>query len=221
MADIIPSMSGSDQPLLEIRPDGALAMLVLGHGAGSPMTAPLLAGFCEAIGDLGVATLRFDFPYMRAGRRAPDRAPVLIASYREAFDAALRRAEGLPVLAGGRSMGGRMASMAVAVGMPAAGLVFLAYPLHPPGKPERIRDEHLYGIGVPMLFVQGGHDPFARPDLLAAVLERLGSRAEHVSIEGGDHAFKVAGGPRDPRLIGAALAAPVAGFVHRVVPGRG
>jgi predicted alpha/beta-hydrolase family hydrolase len=220
MADIIPSMTGSDQ-LLEISPDGAVAMLVLGHGAGSPMTAPLLTGFCEAIGELGVATLRFDFPYMRAGRRVPDSAPVLISSYREAFDAAVQRAEGLPVLAGGRSLGGRMASMAVADGMPAAGLVFLSYPLHPPGKPERIRDAHLYGIDVPMLFVQGSHDPFAQPDLLAAVLERLGSLAQLVSIEGGDHAFKVAGGRRDPRLIGAALAAPVAEFVRRVVPGRG
>jgi predicted alpha/beta-hydrolase family hydrolase len=221
MADIIPSMAGSDQPLLEIGPNGAIATLVLGHGAGSPMTAPLLNGFCEAIGELGVATVRFDFPYMRAGRRAPDRAPVLIASYREAFDAAVQRAEGRPVLAGGRSMGGRMASMAVADGMPAAGLVFLAYPLHPPGRPERIRDAHLYGIGVPMLFVQGSHDPFAQPDLLAAVLERLGSRAELVSIDGGDHAFKVARGQRDPRLIGGALAAPVAEFVRRSVLGRG
>jgi uncharacterized protein len=146
---------------------------------------------------------------------------VLIASYREAFDAAVKRAQGLPVLAGGRSMGGRMASMAVAEGMPATGLVFLAYPLHPPGRPERIRDEHLYGISVPMLFVQGSHDAFARPDLLAAVLKRLGPWAELVSIEGGDHGFKVAGGQRDPRLIGAALAAPVAEFVRRLVPGRG
>ena len=169
---------------------------------------------------MGIATLRFDFPYMREGRRAPDRAAVLVEEYTAAFAEAQARADGLPVLAGGRSMGGRMASMAVAEGMPAAGLVFLAYPLHPPGRPERIRDEHLYGIRVPMLFVQGTRDAFAQPDLLAGVLERLGARAELVAIEGGDHGFKVAGGQRDPRLIGASLAAPVAAFVRRVVAGR-
>ena len=99
--------------------------------------------------------LRFDFPYMEAGRKAPDRAPVLVEATRRAFDLAVARAGGLPVLAGGRSMGGRIASMATAEGMPAAGLVFLAYPLHPPGRPEKIRDAHLYGIEVPMLFLQG------------------------------------------------------------------
>jgi predicted alpha/beta-hydrolase family hydrolase len=207
-------------PLLEVRPDEAVAMLVLGHGAGSPMTAPLLAGFCDAIAGLGVATLRFDFPYMREGRRAPDRAPVLIEEYRAAFAEAQERADGMPVLAGGRSMGGRMASMAVAEGMPAAGLVFLAYPLHPPGRPEKIRDAHLYDIAVPMLFVQGTRDTFAQPDLLAGVLARLGSRAELVTIEGGDHGFKVAGGQRDPHRIGQSLAAPAAAFVRRVVAVR-
>ena len=133
-------------------------MLVLGHGAGSSMTSPFLTGFCEQIAGLGVATHRFDFPYMRAGRRAPDRAPVLIEAYREAWSRAVELAAGLPVLAGGRSMGGRIASMAAAEGMPAAGLVFLAYPLHPPGRPERIRDAHLYGLQMPMLFLQGTRD---------------------------------------------------------------
>jgi len=207
-------------PTLETRPDDAVAMLVLGHGAGSPMTAPLLAGFCEAIAGLGVATLRFDFPYMREGRRAPDRAPVLIAAYRAAFAEAQERAGGLPVFAGGRSMGGRMASMAVAEGMPAVGLVFLAYPLHPPGRPEKIRDAHLYDIAVPMLFVQGTRDTFAQPHLLAGVLERLGPLAELVTIDGGDHGFKVAGGRRDPHRIGHSLAALAADFVRRVVAGR-
>jgi predicted alpha/beta-hydrolase family hydrolase len=213
-------VSAYGHPLLETRPADAVAMLVLGHGAGSPMTAALLAGFCEAIAGMAVATLRFDFPYMREGRRAPDRAAVLVEEYRAAFAEAQARADGLPVLAGGRSMGGRMASMAVAEGMPAAGLVFLAYPLHPPGKPERIRDEHLYGIRVPMLFVQGTHDAFAQPGLLAGVIDRLGAWAELVAIEGGDHGFKVAGGQRDPHRIAASLASPVAAFVRRVVAGR-
>lgn len=196
-------------------------MLVLGHGAGSPMTSPFLTGFCTAIAQLGIASHRFDFPYMRAGRRAPDRAPVLIAAYREAAQRAADAAAGLPLVAGGRSMGGRIASMAAAEGMHVAALVFLAYPLHPPGRPERIRDAHLYDLTVPMLFVQGSRDPFAQPDLLAAVLQRLGERAQLLSVEGGDHAFRRAGGLRDGAEIGASLAQPVAAFIERVAPHRG
>ena len=206
---------------LTLRPDHAQAMLVLGHGAGSPMTSPFLTGFCTAIAQLGIASHRFNFPYMRAGRRAPDRAPVLVAAFREAAQRAADAAAGLPLLAGGRSMGGRIASMAAAEGMSVAGLVFLAYPLHPPGRPQRIRDAHLYDLTVPMLFVQGSRDPFAQPDLLAAVLERLGQRAELLSVEGGDHGFRRAGGPRDGAEIGASLAPPVAAFIERLVPPRG
>jgi predicted alpha/beta-hydrolase family hydrolase len=198
----------------------AFAALVVAHGAGSGMDHPFIVGFARAVNDLGVATLRFNFPYMEAGRRSPDPAGTAVASYVAAFDAATDRAGSKPVAVGGKSYGGRIASMAVAEGMPAAGLVFLAYPLHPPGKPERIRDEHLYGISVPMLFVQGTHDAFAQPDLLAGVLDRLGARAELVAVEGGDHGFKVAGGQRDPNRIGASLAAPVAAFARRVVGGR-
>jgi predicted alpha/beta-hydrolase family hydrolase len=134
---------------------------------------------------------------------------------------AVELAAGLPVLAGGRSMGGRIASMAAAEGMPAAGLVFLAYPLHPPGRPERIRDAHLYDLQMPMLFLQGTRDAFAQPALLAAVLERLGSRAQLASVEGADHSFARAGAGRDGRLIGASLAPLAAAFVERVVAGWG
>jgi hypothetical protein len=105
--------------------------------------------------------------------------------------------------------------------MPAVGLVFLAYPLHPPGRPERIRDAHLYGLQMPMLFLQGTRDAFAQPALLADVLERLGPRAQLVSIEGGDHSFARAGANRDGRLIGASLATVAAAFVERVVAGSG
>jgi uncharacterized protein len=199
-----------------IDPPDADAVLVLGHGAGSGMRSPFMAGFAEAIGRLGVATLRFDFPYMQAGRRAPDRPPVLIEAWREAFAAAVDRAGGRPVLVGGKSMGGRIASLAVAEGMRAAGIVFLGYPLHPPGRPDRIRDAHLDAVAVPMLFLQGTRDTFARPELLAAVLARLGPRAELVQIDGGNHSFRVAGGPSDPAVIAASLAEPAAEFVHRV-----
>jgi hypothetical protein len=199
-----------------IDPPGSDAVLVLGHGAGSGMRSPFMAGFAEAIGRLGVATLRFDFPYMQAGRKAPDRAPVLVEAWNEAFADAVGRAGGRPVLAGGKSMGGRIASMAAAEGMPAAGLVFLGYPLHPPGRPDKMRDAHLDAVPVPMLFLQGTRDTFARPDLLAPVLARLGERAQLVAIEGGNHSFRVPGGPRDPVVITAGLAEPAAAFIERV-----
>jgi hypothetical protein len=120
------------------------------------------------------------------------------------------------VLVGGKSLGGRIASMCVADGMPAAGLVFLGYPLHPPGKPERIRDEHLYRIQVPMLFLHGTADPFARPTLLAEVVRKLGERATLEQIEGGDHSFNVRGRRADAREVGASLAGLAAPFVRRI-----
>ena len=199
-----------------IDPAGSDAVLVLAHGAGSGMRSPFMAGFAEAIGRLGVATLRFEFPYMQAGRRAPDRPQVLVDAWREAFAEGVSRAGGRPVFAGGKSMGGRIASMAAAEGMEAAGLVFLGYPLHPPGRPEKIRDAHLPDVPVPMLFLQGSRDSFARPDLLAGVLARLGPRAEYVEVTGGDHSFRVLGGPRDAAVIGASLAEPAATFIRAV-----
>ena len=104
--------------------------------------------------------------------------------------------------------------MAVAEGMPAAGLIFLGYPLHPPGRPERVRDEHLPAIHVPMLFLQGTKDPFATRAVLEPVLERLGPIATLHAVEGGGHSFEVRGGPRDPRAVAAALAPTVAAFMR-------
>ena len=188
-----------------------MGTLVVAHGAGSGMSSPFVTGFCAAARELGLATLRFDFPYMAEGRKAPDRAPLLIESYEAAFAAASRRGPA-PVLACGKSMGGRIGSMAVAEGMPAAGLAFLGYPLHPPGAPDKIRDAHLYEISVPMLFLQGTRDTFARPDLLHRVVARLGDGATLVEIEGGEHSFRVPGGARDGAAIGASLAPRVAAF---------
>jgi uncharacterized protein len=195
----------------------AVAMLVVAHGAGAGMDHPFLVGFCRAIADEGVATLRFNFPYAEAGRRSPDPAPVAVAAVRAAIDEAEALAGASPVFAGGKSFGGRMASMAVAEGMDVAGLVFLGYPLHPPGKTDRVRDEHLYGIGAPMLFVQGTADPFATTAVLERVLRKLGDRAELVAIEGAGHSFDVRGGGRskpDARVVGASLAPRVAAFVR-------
>jgi predicted alpha/beta-hydrolase family hydrolase len=212
-------MAGDPPTELTTLPPDARAMITLGHGAGSPMTSPLLSGFCDALAAHGIGTHRFNFPYMAAGRRAPDRAPVLIDAFRAAHSRAEQLACGLPVFAGGRSMGGRIASMAVAEGMPAAGLLFLAYTLHTPGRPDRIRDEHLYGISIPMLFIQGSRDAFAQPHLLQAVLARLGSRAQLVEVDGADHGFRRAGGERDAARIGTALGEPARRFVDRVLAG--
>jgi uncharacterized protein len=196
------------------RPADPAATLVLAHGAGAGMDHPFMAGFARAMNDEGFATLRFNFPYIESGRRAPDPAPFLQEAWRAAFVVASGRAKGEPVWAGGKSLGGRIASMAVADGMPAAGLVFLGYPLHPPGRPERIRDEHLYGIDVPMIFVEGTRDAFATPELLAGVIAKLGDRATLISIEGGDHSFNVKGAKRDAREVAAALAQPVAASIR-------
>jgi predicted alpha/beta-hydrolase family hydrolase len=197
------------------RPADADATIVVAHGAGAGMDHPFMVGATRGLNDQGIATLRFNFSYMEAGRRSPDRAPVAIATWRAAFDAARARAGAdEPVWASGKSFGGRMASMAVAEGMPAAGLVFLGYPLHAPGKPDRVRDEHLYEIAVPMLFVQGTSDPFASRDVLMSVLERLGKRATYHPIEGGGHSFEVRGAKRDPRETAANLAPIVAGFIR-------
>ena len=126
---------------------------------------------------------------------------------------ARERAGDRAVAVGGKSLGGRIASMAVAAGMPADALVFLGYPLHPPGDVTKIRDAHLDAIRVPMLFLQGTRDPFARPDLLRAVIDRLGDRATLVEIPGGDHSFHRAGTPRDATAEGVALAPTVASFL--------
>jgi predicted alpha/beta-hydrolase family hydrolase len=202
-----------------IAPPDAVAWLAVAHGAGAGMEHPFIAGFCRAIADEGVATARFNFHYMNAGRRAPDAEPSLRAAWHEAFDGTRALAGSLPVLVGGRSLGGRIASMCVADGMAAAGLVFLGYPLHAPGKTDRIRADHLKRIEVPMLFLQGTADAFAKADLLARVVRDLGDRATLEEIEGGDHSFNVRGVKRDPGDVGASLAPSAAAFVRRVVGG--
>jgi predicted alpha/beta-hydrolase family hydrolase len=196
------------------RPSKPAATLAVAHGAGAGMDHPFLAGFSRAMNDEGIATLRFNFVYLENGRRSPDPEGLLRETWLAAFAAAATRAKGEPVWAGGKSLGGRIASMAVADGMPAAGLVFLGYPLHPPGKPERIRDAHLHEIRVPMLFLEGTRDPFATTELIAGVVAKLEGLATLVPIEGGDHSFNVRGAKRDAREIGASLAKPAAAFIR-------
>ena len=189
------------------------ATLVVAHGAGAGMDHPFLTGFTRACNGLGLATLRFNFPYMEGGRRSTDRAPVAIDAWRAAFEAAGTKAPSTPVWVGGKSFGGRMASMAVAGGMPAAGLIFLGYPLHSPAKPDQVRADHLSEITVPMLFLHGTRDAFARSDRLEPVIRALGDRATLMEIEGGDHSFNRSR-KDDPREVGASLAAPVSGFIR-------
>ena len=202
-----------------IAPKGAVAWIVVAPGAGAGMDHPFLVGFCRAMADEGIGAARFNFHYMNAGRRSPDPEGSLRAAWNEAFDGVTAMAGGRPVLVGGKSLGGRIASMCVADGMEAAGLVFLGYPLHPPGKPDRLRADHLARIEVPMLFLQGTRDPFAKPELLDEVIERLGDRATLERVEGGDHSFRVRGVKADDREIGASLATVAAPFVRRVADG--
>lgn len=161
--------------------------LLLFPGAGSDRTHSSLVAIEQAVAPL--PTVRADFPYRKAGKRAPDRAPVLLDSVRDEA-ASLSASSGVAperIVLGGRSMGGRMCSMAVADGLPAAGLVLISYPLHPPGKPERLRVEHLPAITVPCLFLHGTKDPFGTPDELTQWTATIAGPVRHVWLEGKRH----------------------------------
>jgi predicted alpha/beta-hydrolase family hydrolase len=155
--------------------------------------SPFLVQTARGLAERGLSSATFDFPYMAARKSVPDKAPILEASWREAIEAAARSFPNVPLFIGGKSMGGRIASHVAAQGCPGiAGLVFLGYPLHPPGKPQQRRDAHLPDIAQPMLFVQGSRDAFGTADEIRALLPRLPSASLHV-IDGGDHSFKVSG----------------------------
>lgn len=176
-----------------VAPPQSQALLVLAHGAGAGMRHPFLERIAQALGERNVATYRYEFLYMekRAGR--PDPPAVAEARVREAVLEAARVAPGLPVFAGGKSFGGRMTSQAQArEPLPGVrGLVFLGFPLHPPGRPATSRGDHLDDVLIPMLFLQGSRDEFAGLDLLKPVVKRLGKRVTLHVVEGGDHSFKV------------------------------
>jgi len=175
--------------------EGATAV-VLGPGAGGNRLTPLLVNLAEAVAASGRRAVLYNFRYTEQRRRIPD-PPAVLEQTAQAVGGFVRETLGARRLVlGGKSMGGRIASQAVARGAPADGLVFLGYPLHPPGKTEQLRDKHFAAVPVPMLFVQGTRDAFARWDLLEALLASLGSRARLFRVEGGDHSFVV------PRLSG-------------------
>jgi predicted alpha/beta-hydrolase family hydrolase len=166
--------------------------VVLGHGAGGDRRTPFLVRMARAIAASGRGALLYNFPYTDRGGRRPD-APDVLEHTTAAVHEAARTAFGATrLVGGGKSMGGRIASQVAA--RPGAGvdaLVFLGYPLHPPGKPEQLRDRHLPSVKAPMLFVQGTRDAFARPDLLAGVLKGLGPRATLHALDEADHSFAV------------------------------
>ncbi len=162
--------------------------LLLAPGAGADRDQAQLVAVDRAATDLGVDVVRMDFPYRRAGRRAPDRAPTLIAAVVD--EAGVLAATTTTLLLGGRSMGGRMCSMAVAEGLRAAGLVLISYPLHPPGRPDRLRIEHLPALTVPCLFVSGTRDAFGAPAELEAATAAIPGPVTHHWIEGGDHGLR-------------------------------
>lgn len=191
------------------RPQSARAVLVLAHGAGAGMEHPAMQGVATGLAQRGIATLRYQFPYMERKTRRPDPPPLCHATIRAAVAEAARVASDLPLFAGGRSFGGRMTSQAQAqdglVGV--RGLVFLAFPLHPAGRPGTDRAAHLEKVGIPMLFIQGTRDELASLDLLRPVVARLGRRASLHLLENADHSFHVPArsGLTDAEVLAGAL----------------
>ena len=184
---------GGDVSGLLLRPDGARLLYVLAHGAGAGMRHPFLETVARLLGERGIGTLRYQFPHMERRASRPDPPAVAAAAVRAAAAEAARLAPGLPLVAGGKSFGGRMTSTAQAEEpLPGVrGLVFLGFPLHPHGRAGDQRAEHLAQVQVPMLFLQGTRDDFADLTLLKPLIKRLGQRATLHLVEGGDHSFHV------------------------------
>ena len=185
---------GADRvSVILVRPPDAVSLFVFAHGAGAGMRHPFMEALTRALADRRVATFRYQFPYMEAGRRAPNSRPVLLATVRAAVETAREVAGDLPMTAGGKSMGGRMTSLAAAEQpLPGVrGLVFVGFPLHAAGRPPGERGRHLADIAIPMLFLQGTRDKLADLEHLTPVCAPLAPRAKLHVVEGGDHSFHV------------------------------
>ena len=188
------NVDGSDAvSALLLRPAGALACFVFAHGAGAGMTHEFMERVAAGLCDRGIATLRYQFPYMEKGSKRPDAPPLAHAAVRAAVAEAARCCPGLALFAGGKSFGGRMTSQAQAIAPLAGvrGLAFLGFPLHPAGKPSDARAKHLGDVHVPMLFVQGTRDKLAELTLLEPVVKRLGTSASLHQVAEADHSFHV------------------------------
>jgi predicted alpha/beta-hydrolase family hydrolase len=194
---------------------GGDTLLALTHGAGGTYETPSLVAYAEAMAARGTRVVRFNLPYVEAGKKTPGPQARDEACWRDVATAL--RAEAPRLLLGGRSYGGRMATHVVADGVACEGLVLLAYPLHPPGKPESLRTAHLERIMAPMLFLQGTRDPFADPALLTRTLAQLPGATRH-RLEGGDHGHKVNG--RSVAEVAAELADATAHWLDAAVGRR-
>jgi uncharacterized protein len=194
---------------LLIQPPQARACYVFAHGAGAGMTHASMQTVALGLSQRGIATLRYQFPYMEKGSKRPDAPAVAHAAVGAAAVEAGRRCAALPLIAGGRSFGGRMTSQAQAMSpLPGVcGLAFLGFPLHPAGKPSSDRAGHLADVEIPMLFLQGTRDALAELNLLKPVVKGLGSRATLHLLEGADHSFHVlkSSGRNDKEVMDEAL----------------
>ena len=208
-------------------PPQAHACFVLAHGAGAGMTHPFMEAVASELAARSIATLRYQFPYMQQGAKRPDPPSVAHAAVRGAVAEAARLVPELPLIAGGRSFGGRMTSQAQALSpLPGVrGLAFLGFPLHPAGRPADDRGSHLFEVHVPMLFLQGTRDELADQQLLGRLIERLGARATLRLFPDADHSFHVPArtGRKDTEVRGEvldALAAWIAECISRPSPGH-
>jgi len=204
-----------------VLPTSSSACFVFAHGAGAGMDHAFMAAFADGLAARSVATLRYQFPFVEAGRRRPDRPALAQATVRAAVAEAGRRCAGLPLFAGGKSFGGRMTSQAQAT-QPLAdviGLVFVGFPLHPAGRPGTERATHLADVACPMLFLQGTRDDLADAGLVDGVVAGLGPRATLVSVDDADHAFHVrrSTGRTDAQVRDALLDATAAWMTARAV----
>ena len=201
-------------------PSRRAATLILAHGAGAPQSSAFMVDFARGMARRGCRAVTFNFPYTEQGRRLPDRAPTLEACFRDVIAAIRARADlGTgPLVIGGKSMGGRIASHLAAQGLAdLAGLVALGYPLHPPGRPEQLRALHLAWIRQPMLIVQGSRDAFGTPEELRPALVPLGATATLQVVEGGDHSFKVPKrGPITQEEVFERVQDEIAGWIGRL-----
>ena len=198
---------------------GRTPAVLIAHGAGAGMSSPFVSFVHAALAGAGYVAVKFNFPYTEVRRRAPDPRPVLERCYRAVLDAVAADRALLPpwIAIGGKSLGGRIASYLGAAGAPVRGLFFLGYPLHPAGKPDILRVDHLPAVAVPMLFIQGTRDALCEFDRLRPVLGRLPRAALHV-VEGGDHSFRL---PRREGKPEEAVWSEVVGAVVRWLPGLG
>ncbi|HEY8010716.1 MAG TPA: alpha/beta family hydrolase [Rudaea sp.] len=205
--------------LLQV-PANAYACYVLAHGAGAGMAHPFMQNIADALAEHGVATLRYQFPYMEKGSKRPDSPKLAQAAVRAAVTEAARLLPELPTVAGGKSFGGRMTSQAQAASplTKVRGLIFLGFPLHPAGHPSDERAKHLTDVQIPMLFLQGTRDELADLRLIQALAERLGARATLEQYADADHSFHVPkrSGRTDAQVI-VSLAGALAGWLGKIV----